>query len=107
LILCDIGNSTYHFLIKGKHKKYSINEEIPFFKKDICFVSVNEKARKKLLKVNPHAKDITKYLDFKTEYIGLGVDRAVACTFLKNAVIVDAGSARNIKVVLFYLDLVP
>lgn len=98
MILCDIGNSTYHFLIKGKHKKYLIDEEIPSFKKDIYYVSVNKKASKKLLKINPHAKDIKKYLDFKTKYIGLGLDRAVACTFVKNAIIVDAGSAITVDI---------
>ncbi len=48
LILCDIGNTTYHFLIKGKHKKYFLDEKVPTFNDDIYFVSVNEKASKKI-----------------------------------------------------------
>ena len=98
MILCDIGNTTFHFLINGKHKKFNLDEEIPFLEKDICYVSVNEKATKKLLSINPHSKDITEFLKFKTEYIGLGLDRAVACVFSKDAVIVDAGSAITVDI---------
>ena len=93
LILCDIGNTTYHFLVKGKHKKYFLDEKVPTFNDEIYFVSVNEKASKKLIKKNPHAKNINKLLNFQTSYVGLGIDRAVACSFQDNCVIVDAGSA--------------
>ena len=98
LILCDIGNTTYHFLVKGKHKKYFLDEKVPTFNDEIYFVSVNEKASKKLIKKNPHAKNINKLLNFQTSYVGLGIDRAVACSFQDNCVIVDAGSAITVDV---------
>ncbi|PUE65964.1 pantothenate kinase [Arcobacter caeni] len=98
MILCDIGNTTYHFLIKGKHKKYFLDEKVPKFDDDIYFVSVNEKASKKLLKKNPHAKNINKLLNFETQYLGLGIDRALACSFQDNCVIVDAGSAITVDI---------
>ena len=98
MILCDIGNTTYHFLINGKHKKYFLDEKIPKFDDEIYFVSVNEKATKKLLKKNPHAKNINKFLKFSTAYQGLGIDRAVACSFQDNCVIVDAGSAITVDI---------
>ena len=98
LILCDIGNTTYHFLIKGKHKKYFLDEKVPKFDEEIYFVSVNEKATKRLLKKNPHAKNINKLLNFKTSYQGLGIDRALACSFQDNCVIVDAGSAITVDI---------
>lgn len=98
LILCDIGNTTYHFLIKGKHKKYFLDEKVPKFNEEIYFVSVNEKATKRLLKKNPHAKNINKLLNFSTSYLGLGIDRALACSFQDNCVIVDAGSAITVDV---------
>ena len=50
LILCDIGNTTFHFLINGKHKKYFLDEKIPVFDDEVYYISVNEKASKKLLK---------------------------------------------------------
>ena len=98
LILCDIGNTTYHFFIKDKHKKYFLDEKVPKFDDEIYFVSVNEKATKKLLKKNPHAKNINKFLKFSTAYQGLGIDRAVACSFQDNCVIVDAGSAITVDI---------
>ena len=98
LILCDIGNTTYHFLVKEKHKKYFSDEKVPKFDDEIYFVSVNEKATKRLLKKNPHAKNINKFLNFETSYQGLGIDRAVACSFQDNCVIVDAGSAITVDV---------
>lgn len=98
MILCDIGNTTYHFLIRDKHKKYFLDEKVPKFDDEIYFVSVNEKATKRLLKKNPHAKNINKFLKFFTEYQGLGIDRAVACSFQDNCVIVDAGSAITVDV---------
>ena len=98
MILCDIGNTTFHFLIGKKHKKYSLKDDIPRFDEKIFFVSVNKKATKKLLASNPNAINIEKYIDFKTKYKGQGIDRVLACVFAKDAVIVDAGSAITVDV---------
>ena len=98
MILCDIGNTTFDFLVKGKHKKFSVKDEIPTFDDEIVYVSVNKKATKRLLKSNPNAVNIEKYLQFKTKYIGHGIDRAVACVFQDDAVIVDAGSAITVDI---------
>ena len=81
MILCDIGNTTYHFLVNGKHKKYFLDEKVPKFDEELYFVSVNEKGTKRLLKKNPQAKNIKDILKFETIYQGLGIDRAVACSF--------------------------
>jgi len=99
LILCDIGNTTFHFLVKGKHKKYFLDEKIPKFKEDIFFISVNEKATKKLLKKNPQAKDISSFVNFKTKYLGMGIDRKVNCLSTKDGIIVDAGSAITVDII--------
>lgn len=98
MILCDIGNTTFHFLIGKKHKKFSLEEDVPSFDEQIVYVSVNKKASKKLLESNPNAINIKQYLDFKTKYIGHGIDRAVACVFQKNTIIVDAGSAITVDI---------
>ncbi|QKF74059.1 pantothenate kinase, type III [Aliarcobacter faecis] len=99
MILCDIGNTTFHFLIDGKHKKYFLDEKIPKFKDDIFYISVNEKATKKLLKVNKKAKDLSSFIKFDTDYLGMGLDRKVACTFCENSIIVDAGSAITVDII--------
>jgi len=98
LILCDIGNTTFHFLIDEKHKKYFLDEKIPTFDENVYFVSVNEEATKKLLQQNPKARNINEFLNFETSYQGLGIDRAIACSFQNNCVIVDAGSAITVDI---------
>ena len=98
MILCDIGNTTFHFFINNKHKKYFVDEKIPKFDDEIYYISVNEKATKKLLKNNPEAKNIEDIMNFQTSYKGLGKDRAVACSFYDNVVIVDAGSAITVDI---------
>ena len=98
MILCDIGNTTFHFFINNKHKKYFVDEKIPKFNDEIYYISVNEKATKKLLKNNPEAKNIEDIMNFQTSYKGLGKDRAVACSFYDNVVIVDAGSAITVDI---------
>ena len=98
MILCDIGNTTFHFLINGKHKKYFLDEKIPVFDDEVYYISVNEKASKKLLKNNPTSKNIEEIINFKTSYKGLGIDRAVACCSYEDIVIVDAGSAITVDI---------
>ena len=98
MILCDIGNTTFHFFINNKHKKYFVDEKIPVFDDEIYYISLNEKATKKLLKNNPEAKNIEDIMNFQTSYKGLGKDRAVACSFYDNVVIVDAGSAITVDI---------
>ena len=98
MILCDIGNTTFHFLINKKHKRYSLSDELPSLKGDIYFISVNKRATAKFLKSYPKAKNLKTMMNFKTKYEGLGIDRAVACYFEKDAVIVDAGSAITVDI---------
>ncbi len=98
MILCDIGNTTFHFLINNEHIKYFLNEDIPKFDDEIFFVCVNDEAQKKMLQINPQAKNIKELVNFKTTYKGLGIDRAIACCFGQNSVIVDAGSAITVDI---------
>ena len=98
MILCDIGNTTFHFLINGVHKRYLLNEELPFLEGDIYFISVNEKATQKLNETYESCINVESFLDFKTSYIGMGLDRKIACVGYKDAVIVDAGSAITVDV---------
>ncbi|QKF58505.1 type III pantothenate kinase [Aliarcobacter lanthieri] len=99
MILCDIGNTTFHFLIDGKHKKYFLDEKIPKFKDEIFYISVNEKATKKLLKKNPQAKNLSNIIKFDTTYKGMGIDRIVASIYQENTIVVDAGSAITVDII--------
>lgn len=99
MILCDIGNTTYHFYINGVEEKYSLNAELPKLKGKVYYISVNDNATAKFKFMYEDSVDLEPYIDFKTKYKGLGLDRKIACLGVENAVIVDAGSAITVDVI--------
>lgn len=102
MVLCDIGNTTYHFLEGKRSFKLSVNEDISHlqFEETIFFISVNEKATKKLKDIFPKAKNLKKYFKRKTFYSNtLGIDRIVASSNIKNGIVVDMGSAITVDVI--------
>jgi len=98
LILCDIGNTTFHFLIDGKHYRYFLNEKLPELDETIYFISVNETATNKLKNNYTNCINLEEYLNFETIYKGMGLDRKIACCGYKDAIIVDAGSAITVDI---------
>jgi type III pantothenate kinase len=98
MILCDIGNSSFDFLINETHQKIFLNENLPKLKGPIYYISVNEKATAKLLNTYPTSINLETFLSFQTSYVGMGIDRKVACLGLENGVIVDAGSAITVDI---------
>ncbi len=95
MILCDIGNTNFHFNDNGKvfdEKKCS------FKNKKIYFISVNQEKTKELLHKNPNSVDLGKFVSLNTSYQGLGVDRMMACKTIKDGIVVDAGSAITIDI---------
>ncbi len=99
IILCDIGNTTFHFRSKNKDFKISHKEKLPKLKGNIYFISVNKKATTKLLEKYPSAVDLKPYIKFDTKYTGMGIDRQVGCLNITNGVVVDAGSAITVDVI--------
>jgi len=102
MTLCDIGNTTYHFLDKKKDFKISIEDDISKLKLSmpLYFISVNKKGSKELKKQFPSAINLKKYFYRKTRYATtLGIDRKVACYSIKNGIVVDVGSAITIDIV--------
>ena len=102
MILCDIGNTTYHFKTNKKTFKISIKEslkDLPSYKNEtIYFVSVNKKATKKFLVKYPKATNIEKLINFNTAYEGMGIDRQVVCYYIDDGIIVDLGSAITVDI---------
>ena len=101
MILCDIGNTTFHFKTKKNDFKISIKENLKSlsnYKNQIYFISVNDKATKKLLKKYPKAINLKDMIIFNTKYIGMGIDRKVVCSYINNAILVDIGSAITVDV---------
>lgn len=101
MILCDIGNSTISFFYNNSIQKIDIqSDSFPLFdtKKTIYYISVNEIGKQNLLKHYPLSKDLSSHIKLNTQYIGLGVDRAVLCSFIQEGVIIDAGSAITVDI---------
>ena len=95
MILCDIGNTYFHFNNDGAmfdETSCSLKNE------KIYFISVNEKKTKQLLKRNPDSVDLGKLVKFNTNYQGLGIDRVMACKTIDSGVVIDAGTAITIDI---------
>ncbi len=98
MILCDIGNSFYHFYKEGKVWREPVSG-MPSLAEDeqIFAVSVNADALQRLSR-KYDTIDLSDELPFDTEYVGLGADRAFACYAANDGVIVDAGSAITVDI---------
>lgn len=99
MILCDIGNTFFHFYQSGKIWKEPVSGAIKTESTDeVFYISVNEKASRKLVAKFPSAIDIESIIKIDTAYRGLGVDRAAVCLAVSDGVIIDAGSAITVDV---------
>ncbi len=98
MILCDIGNTKYKFLINNEKFTYFMHEALPVIHEKVYYISVNETALLKLKHAYDDIIDLEPYINFETLYDGMGLDRKVVCTGLKDVVIVDAGSAITVDI---------
>ena len=100
MILCDVGNTSYHFLDEsGKHYKKNVKDFDPASVKErVYYICVNPHA-KSLLASLENWVDLSGYVDMKNYYDTMGIDRIVACENVQDGVIVDAGSAITVDVV--------
>ena len=99
MLLCDIGNTSYHFLDGEVDYKERVEEFNPStLKDDIFYICVNPQV-KQVLESLENWIDLAEYVDMKNYYETMGIDRIFACEALSNGVIVDAGSAITVDVV--------
>ena len=95
MILVDIGNTNIHICKEGKI--FDIKKPQKFDEK-VYYISVNKNKEKEFLKLNPNALNLKDFVEFKSDYKNLGIDRIMACITIKNGVVVDAGSAVTIDI---------
>ena len=99
MLLCDIGNTSYHFLNDRDSYKKDIDDFEPSDIRDkIYYICVNENVSKKLEKLDNWI-DVSDFIDKSKYYETMGIDRICAVEAVNNAVIVDAGSAVTVDVV--------
>jgi len=93
MLLCDIGNTSYHFY-DGVHEK---KEDAASFdprtvKEKVYYICVNGAV---LQKLSPLANwvNLERHVDRSRYYETMGIDRIMACEAIKNGIVIDAGSA--------------
>lgn len=99
MFLCDIGNTSYHFLDGERdYKKDRLSFNPSTIKEDVQYICVNPKI-KIILKDLPNWIDLSSSLDMSKYYETMGVDRMVASEAIENGIIIDAGSAVTVDIV--------
>ena len=100
MILCDIGNTSLHFLDdeKGEFKESVLAFNPKTFQEKVYYISVN-KALSKELKDLENWIDLEPFIERDGYYDTMGIDRIFALQTTQNGVIVDAGSAVTVDVV--------
>ena len=99
MLLCDIGNTSYHFLSDEGSFKESVESFNPqSIEEKVYFISVNARVKERLQSLSNWI-DLAPFIDMNRYYETMGVDRIFAVEATQNAVIVDAGSAITVDVV--------
>lgn len=99
MLLCDVGNTSYHFLDGEKSYKKEVGMYEPSsVKEKVFYICVNPHA-KTILEKLPNWIDLSKHIDMSNYYDSMGVDRIFACEAIEEGVIIDAGSAVTVDLV--------
>jgi len=99
MTLCDIGNTSYHFLDVNRSYKKSVSDFNPQnLNEKVYFISVNAKIKERLSSLKNWI-DLSEYIDMSNYYESMGVDRIFAVEAIESGVIVDAGSAITVDLV--------
>lgn len=99
MLLCDIGNTSYHFHDGIQDYKHSVKQFEPAsIREEVYFISVNIQSKQKLQTLQNWI-DLEDFIDRKNYYETMGIDRIVALQSVSNAVVIDAGSAITVDVV--------
>ncbi len=99
MLLCDIGNTSYHFLDGENSYKEDVNSFNPStIREKVYFISVNATVKKTLMQYKNWI-DLAEYIDKSKYYETMGIDRIFAVEVVENGVVVDAGSAITVDVI--------
>ena len=99
-MLCDIGNTSYHFLKGESTTKENVASFNPStINEDVYYISVNPKVDS-LVESLDNWHDLREFIVWQKYYETMGVDRIVACEAISNGLIIDAGSAITVDLVV-------
>lgn len=99
MLLCDIGNTSCHFLDGENDYKEDVKSfDTKSIHENVYYISVNSEVNAGLQALK-NWTNLSAYIDKSKYYETMGIDRIVAVEAHSNAVIVDAGSAITVDVV--------
>jgi len=99
LTLCDVGNTSYHFLRGEAVSKFLISDfNTSSIEEAVYYISVNPEVDTKLQALE-NWYDLRDTITWNQYYETMGVDRIMACEAIEDGLIIDAGSAITVDVV--------
>ena len=99
MLLCDIGNTSYHFLDEENDFKEDVLTFNPqTVTEKVYYISVNKRLES-ILQNLENWIDLSRFIDKEKYYQTMGIDRIMAVEAIDNGVIIDAGSAVTVDVV--------
>ncbi|MBU1658227.1 type III pantothenate kinase [bacterium] len=99
MLLCDVGNTSYHFQSGESHYKESAKTFNPStIQETVYYICVNPHA-KKVLKELENWVDLAGHVQMSNYYPTMGIDRIIACEAVEEGIIMDAGSAVTVDLV--------
>ena len=99
MLLCDVGNTSFHFYDSDKIYTHSAETFDPSqILEEVNFICVNPHVIG-LLNGLENWTNLADSIDISKYYETMGIDRIMACEAIENGVIVDAGSAITIDIV--------
>ena len=99
MLLCDIGNTSYHFFDGESEFKESVTSFSPnSIKKKVYYISVNSKVNEQLFELENWI-NLASFISMESFYETMGIDRVVASMAVANGVVVDAGSAITVDLI--------
>ncbi len=99
MLLCDIGNTSYHFFDEKDDYREDVNSFNPLTcKEKVYYINVNADVASKLKDLDNWI-DLSLHVRWENYYKTMGIDRVIACEAVENALIIDAGSAITVDIV--------
>ena len=100
MLLCDIGNTSYHFFDGKRDFKEPVKNFDPTsLTQQLYYISVNHSLTQQLQSLDNWI-NLEPFIDKSNYYDSMGIDRVVATMAVdEDCVIVDAGSAVTVDVV--------
>ena len=96
-LLCDIGNTNFSF---SDGKNISVEEfDISSLDEEVWFVSVNPYWERRL-EGEENWINLRAFVDFSKYYTTMGIDRIMCCEAVEDAIVVDAGSAITVDMII-------